>query len=222
MTAVTPVTSQAAALSAAPAATAQGGMIGSDFQTFLQMLTVQMRHQDPLNPMQASDFAVQLATFSGVEQQLRTNQLLEGLTAQMGVAGLADFAGWVGMEARAEMPAAFTGEPIRLAPPILAIAERAELVVRNAFGTEVARRDIPLEAGDYLWDGTGNDGLPLPEGTYSFEVVNYAEGEPVAALAAEVWAVVAEARLQDGTAYLVLPGGVQIAAAAVTALRPPG
>lgn len=221
MTAVAPLSAQTTAQAAAPAAQPRG-LIGSDFQTFLQMLTVQMRHQDPLNPMQASDFAVQLATFSGVEQQLRTNQLLEGLTAQMGVAGLADFAGWVGMEARAVMPAEFTGAPIRIAPPVLAIAERAELVVRNALGEEVDRRDLPLAADDYTWDGIGSDGLPLPEGSYSFEVVSYAQGEPVATLAAEVWAVVAEARLQDGTVYLMMPGGVQIAAAAVTALRPPG
>ena len=35
----------------------------SDYQTFLNMLTVQMRNQDPLNPMNSNEFAVQLATF---------------------------------------------------------------------------------------------------------------------------------------------------------------
>lgn len=204
------------------AAPARRGMIGADFQTFLQMLTVQMRHQDPLNPMQASDFAVQLATFAGVEQQVVTNQLLEGMAAQMGVAGLAEFADWVGMEARAVAPAHFSGEPVRLAPQILAIADRAELVVRNAFGTEVDRREIPLAAGDYLWDGRGADGLPLPEGDYSFELVSFAQGAPVAAAPVEVWARVAEARLQGGVVHLLLAGGVQVPAGAVSALRPPG
>ena len=64
----------------APAAAPQGAekpKISSDFETFLRMLTVQMQNQDPLNPIQSSDFAVQLATFSGVEQQVRTNDLLE-------------------------------------------------------------------------------------------------------------------------------------------------
>ncbi len=211
----------AATAPAAAPAPPRRGMIGADFQTFLQMLTVQMRHQDPLNPMQASDFAVQLATFSGVEQQVLTNQLLEGLTIQMGVAGLANFAGWVGMEAQAVAPAHFAGTPIRLSPPIPAIADRAELVVRNAFGTEVDRREIPLEAGDYLWDGKGSDGLPLPEGSYSFELVSHADGAPIAAAPVPVWSRVAEVRLRDGAVHLLLPGGIEIPAAAVAALRPP-
>ena len=43
----------------------------SDFETFLKMLTVQMQNQDPLNPVESTDYAVQLATFSGVEQNSR-------------------------------------------------------------------------------------------------------------------------------------------------------
>ena len=38
----------------------------SDYETFLKMLTVQMQNQDPLNPVESSDFAAQLATFSSV------------------------------------------------------------------------------------------------------------------------------------------------------------
>ena len=75
-------------------------MISSDFQTFLRMMTAQMQNQDPLNPMEASDFAVQLATFSGVEQQVRSNDLLAGLSDQMSLMGVSQLAGWVGMEAR--------------------------------------------------------------------------------------------------------------------------
>lgn len=60
------------------------GFAGGDFETFLKMLTTQIRNQDPLNPMEGSDFAVQLATFSGVEQQVQTNDLLQKMTDQLG------------------------------------------------------------------------------------------------------------------------------------------
>ena len=66
--------------------------ISSDFETFLKMLTVQMQNQDPLNPVDSSDYAVQLATFSGVEQQAQTNDLLKGLTALDG--GEAEWRRW--------------------------------------------------------------------------------------------------------------------------------
>ena len=44
-----------------------GTVINSDFTMFLKMLTTQIKNQDPLDPMDFTDFAVQLATFSGVE-----------------------------------------------------------------------------------------------------------------------------------------------------------
>ena len=45
-------------------------VISSDFETFLRMLTVQLENQDPLDPTDSADYAMQLATFSGVEQQV--------------------------------------------------------------------------------------------------------------------------------------------------------
>ena len=78
----------------------------TDYITFLQMLTTQMQNQDPLNPMEASDFAVQLATFAGVEQATYTNQLLGAMMSQT---GLSDLGNWVGMEARIYGGAYFDG-----------------------------------------------------------------------------------------------------------------
>ena len=57
--------------------------IGGDFTTFLEMLTVQLKNQDPMNPMESSDFAVQLATFSSVEQQVQTNDLLKEILQEV-------------------------------------------------------------------------------------------------------------------------------------------
>ena len=61
--------------------------ISSDFETFLLMLTTQLENQDPLNPIESQDFAVQLATFSGVEQQVLTNDLLSDLGQGFGSSG---------------------------------------------------------------------------------------------------------------------------------------
>jgi flagellar basal-body rod modification protein FlgD len=199
--------------------TPQKAMIGSDFETFLRMLTTQIRNQDPLNPMQASDFAVQLATFAGVEQQVRSNELLEGLGRQMAITGLAQLAGWVGMQARVAAPVQFAGDPVELYVQPPAYADRAVLVVRNAFGTEVDRRDIPLQPGPLIWNGRGSTGMPLPEGAYSFEVVGFSNGSPVSAAPVESYARIAEARMAGGEVRLLLEGGVEVAASAVTALR---
>src|SRR6056297_409059 len=112
-------------------------VLSSDFETFLKMLTAQMRNQDPLNPVESADFAVQLATFSTVEQQVRTNDLLETLGDRMGAMGMSQLSGWVGMAARAIAPVQFDGAPVTLTVPPVPLADAAQIVARDSTGTIV-------------------------------------------------------------------------------------
>ena len=109
-------------------------LVSSDFDTFLKMMTTQVQNQDPLDPVDSADYAVQLATFSSVEQQVKTNDLLVSLAAQMGGVGLTQAAQWVGMEARVAAPAVFDGSPITLAPNPVANADQTRLIVKDASG----------------------------------------------------------------------------------------
>lgn len=212
----------AGAASARPPATAQARTgVSSDFETFLKMLTAQIQNQDPLNPTPSDEFAVQLATFSSVEQQVLTNDLLEGLTAQLG-GGIAQVAGWVGMEARAEVPVRYDGAAVTLFPRPAPGADAAQLVVRNADGREVARFDVPATSDPVTWDGTGAGGGPVFPGTYGFELVSFANRVPFASTTPAAYDRVAEVRLEDGKAMLVMEGGATVPAAEVTALRQPG
>lgn len=193
--------------------------ISSDFETFLKMLTTQLQNQDPMNPMNSSEFAVQLATFSGVEQQVRTNELLSGLSTQLTGAGLAQYAGWVGMEARVQAPAVYTGQPVTITQHPEPGADRAHLVVRDSQGHEVQRLDTSTAEESVVWSGLDADGIPLPDGQYSLAVESFSDGESLGVTAAEVYATVAEARMTDGEAMLVLESGSEVAAGTVTALR---
>src|SRR5262245_12081217 len=53
----------------------------SNFDTFLTLLTTQLKNQDPLEPMDSSEFTQQLVQFSSVEQQINANKNLETLIA---------------------------------------------------------------------------------------------------------------------------------------------
>lgn len=198
------------------------GVISSDFNTFLRMLTVQMQNQDPLNPIDSADYAVQLATFSGVEQQVKTNELLGALSGQLALSGLAEMASWVGREVRAAMPARFDGAPITLSPNPVATADSAELVVKDAQGREISRSSIPVTAEPIEWAGVAADGSPLPAGLYSFEVVSRSGGQVLRTDPAELYARVAEVRAEGGKTVLVLAGGVTVGSDAVTGLRQAG
>ncbi|MFK5979818.1 MAG: flagellar hook assembly protein FlgD [Rhizobiaceae bacterium] len=50
-----------------------------DYDTFLQLLVAQLKNQDPTEPSDPAEFLSQLASFSGVEQQIQMNTKLDSL-----------------------------------------------------------------------------------------------------------------------------------------------
>ncbi|QBY01917.1 flagellar basal body rod modification protein [Rhodophyticola sp. CCM32] len=196
-------------------------LLTSDFQTFLTMLTTQMQNQDPLNPIESTDFATQLATFSGVEQQIRTNDLLTSLQSSQDLMNMGQLSGWVGMEARAEMPATFTGTPINLVITPDDRADRMALVVRDANGAEIQRLTFAPGDDTITWAGVDADGNPMPQGIYSFTAEAYADDILIEEQPVQVYADVEEALIRDGETWLIMAGGVNIRADQVQGIRNP-
>lgn len=193
--------------------------LSSDFDTFLRMLTAQMQNQDPLNPVDSTDFATQLATFSSVEQQVLTNDLLTQLGEQMGSSTMSQLANWVGMEARAPAPVEFSGAPVSIVPKVAAGADAADLIVRDANGTEVQRLPIALDGAPVEWAGVGDDGTALPSGTYRFDVESRSEGTLIESNPALTYNRITEARVDGQDIMLRLSGGTEILSNLVTGLR---
>ncbi|MEM8801819.1 MAG: flagellar hook capping FlgD N-terminal domain-containing protein [Pseudomonadota bacterium] len=193
----------------------------SDFETFLLMLTTQLENQDPLNPIESQDFAVQLATFSGVEQQVRTNDLLENLSGNLGATGLSQLAGWVGMDARVEAPVYFDGTPVDIALAPDPGSDSAQLIVLDSLGVEVARQEVPLGVDQIEWVGVGQSGRPLPEGTYSLQLASINQGEVTSTKPVSQYARILEARQGFDDIELVISGGSVVSSDSVTGLRAP-
>ena len=220
---MTTITTQGAP-AAVPTAqvTGSGTDIAADFSTFLTLLTTQLRNQDPLNPMNSTEFATQLATFSGVEQQVRTNEHLETLLSRTGVTTLAQLGEWVGMEVLTEAPVNFSGVPVRLHGTAEALAEEAQLVVKTAAGAEVQRLSVPLPVSELTWAGVDGQGAPLPAGEYQFELQSLRQGSVIGTAKMRHHAQVVEVRPNGQAVELHLVGGQVVAADAVTGLRRPG
>lgn len=213
---VSPVTTTS---TTAPTTTRQGAAITSDFDTFLRMLTVQMQNQDPMNPIDSADYAVQLATFSGVEQQVRTNQLLIDMQSRFQQSGMAEMAGWIGREARSAAPVRFDGNPVVLSPAPAPGATEADLVVRDMQGRLIVRESIPASSAPYTWLGGDAAGSPLPPGSYQLSLESRNGDEVLSTVGMEHYARVMEVRSRPEGATLVLEGGVEVLASQVTALR---
>lgn len=196
--------------------------VNSDYETFLLMMTTQIQNQDPLDPMDSNEFAVQLATFSSVEQQVLTNELLSSLNATMGMSGMADLVGWIGNEVRVAAPVYLDGSStLTLSPNPASVADQAVLVVKDLDGVEVARQDIPVSTADYVWNPVDAEGNPLPAGVYTLSLESYSEGNLLGETAIEHYATVEEVRASPSGSTVVFEGGIEVPIVYVTAVRQP-
>ncbi|SFR00600.1 flagellar hook capping FlgD N-terminal domain-containing protein [Poseidonocella sedimentorum] len=221
MTDVTSATS-AAATTATPSTSASGSSpaaITSDFETFLKMLTAQLQNQDPLNPVESTDYAVQLATFSSVEQQVQTNDLLTTLLQQGGYGGLSDYAHWVGMDVKSSAGVAHDGSPVALSFDPLAEGETGSLVIKNDSGMALQRIPLSSGTGAMTWQGEDDNGLPYGDGTYYFSVEVYENGVTSDVRKVMAFDEVVEVRSDSGAVELLLASGGTVSPDEVTAVR---
>ncbi len=220
---IPPTSAAGITAAAAPAAgTAAGSAAlsaGSDFQTFLTLLTAQMRNQDPLKPVESTEFIAQLASFSAVEQQVRTNDRLDLILASLAGGSSAGLAEWIGREVRVPAAASFEGVPVEVEFDPHPEAETATLLVLNAFDQVVARRAIESGATQVTWDGETDTGETAPHGTYRFRIESEAGGQLIATQAGRVFVPVEEVRIVAGAPSLVLASGESVAIGAVMAVR---
>jgi flagellar basal-body rod modification protein FlgD len=196
--------------------------VSSDFETFIKMLTTQAKYQDPLEPLDSSEYAAQLAQFSMVEQQVLSNDLLTAMTSQLGSSTMGQMAGWIGMEARTNGPVLFDTAPITVLPSPPVGAEKMELVVYDVNDREVGRNSLPVSSDPVLWAGVQSGGTPLPEGLYRFEVeATSADGNPLPSSQADTYARIVEVQTQGLEAHVVFEGGAEAPASSISALREP-
>jgi len=151
-------------------------MLASNFETFLTLLTSQLKNQDPLSPVDSNQFTAQLTQMAGVEQQLLTNDLLKSLLAAQGGGGLANAATYIGKEATAAWSATkFTGGEATWSYELASNAASATLQVLDGSGKVVWSGPAPDRTTglhDFTWDGKATSGNNAQNGqVYSLRVV---------------------------------------------------
>jgi len=151
-------------------------MLASNFETFLALLTSQLKNQDPLSPVDSNQFTAQLTQMAGVEQQLLTNELLKSLVAAQGGGGLASAANYIGREATAAWSATkFADGEATWSYEIASNAASVKLEVLDGSGNVVWSGDAPDKTSgvhEFTWDGEATSGNDGQDGeVYSLRVV---------------------------------------------------
>jgi flagellar basal-body rod modification protein FlgD len=147
--------------------------LNTDYNTFLELLTTQLKNQDPLSPMDTNTFTQQLVAMNGVQQQLQTNALLQTLVNQSSGAGPA--IGLIGKTVQASSPTvSMTNGAANWTYELDGAAASATLSVADASGKVVWSQQAPdLTQGQhsFTWNGQTLTGGSLTNGTYTLSVV---------------------------------------------------
>lgn len=192
----------------------QGNRMGKD--EFLKLLTTQMQAQDPLNPMDNTEFVAQLSQFTSLERLENMSQSIEAMAMSTSANTSAQMVSFIGktIDARSDqisLDDAGNASPTRI--DLHGDAYDVQVTITDSEGRVV--RTIELgeqEAGevDVDWDGLEDDGSPLPAGEYTISVK--AESEEGASVGSDVYTArkVSGVSFQGGFPKLELEGDVEI------------
>lgn len=178
-----------------------------DLSRFLTLLTTQLQNQDPLDPMDSSEFTSQLVQFASVEQQIFQNANLEtliNLQETNQVAGLIDF---IDAEVEVEGQAFhYDGFRANMTYNIPNGAEDVTISITDAAGNQVFTADGERAPGvhPFQWDGRSNSGLELPPGAYQFEVNALSNTGELLPVFHTVFGIVTGAGVVDGVTRLFM------------------
>lgn len=158
------------ASSTATLSSTNNGTLAGNFQTFLTLLTTQLKNQNPLSPLDTNQFTQQLVQFAGVEQQLKTNDNLTSLVSLQQTAQSTQALGFVGKTAVVD--GSTTALKNSSATWHLGVATKSNVTVSitSSTGQTVFTGNYSVPAGSnqpFNWNGKGNDGTQWPDGKYT-------------------------------------------------------
>src|ERR1700682_987347 len=164
-----PVSAGATSGAAAVSSALDNTMIASNFTTFLQLLTTQLKNQNPLDPLDTNQFTQQLVQFAQVEQQLKSNDQLTTLVSLEKTAQSTAALAYVGQTVAVDgQTAALTSKhaswTFTVPKPV-----SSTVTIKNATGQTVFTSSYTMQAGaqNFSWDGKDNTGVQWPDGNYT-------------------------------------------------------
>ncbi len=148
--------------------------VADNFDTFLQLLTTQLRNQDPTDPLDTNQFTQQLVQYSEVEQAVKQNETMEKLALLTAANAINGAVGYIGQTV------SYNGETSDLQDGKASWgftskgdAQEAIFTVKDEAGNEVysEKRSIKEGIGSFTWDGRKNDNTTATTGKFKLSVI---------------------------------------------------
>jgi flagellar basal-body rod modification protein FlgD len=222
MTTVAPPLTTTGGTSATSAINNSLASLASNSQTFLTLLTTQLKNQDPTSPLDTNQFTAQLTQMTGVEQQLLSNQLLQQLVSQSSGSGVTGAVGLIGKTVTASGSSATLQKGAATWQYNLgAAASNVSVQVSDSSGNIVYSGAAPAGTGaqTFTWNGKNTAGQQQADGgTYTL-AINASTPTGAAVPVSNAVSGVASAVEEVNGQTMVTIGGVQVPLSAVTAVN---
>jgi flagellar basal-body rod modification protein FlgD len=195
--------------------------LGQD--VFIKLLTTQLKYQDPLQPMESTEFITQLAQFSELDQTIAMKNVMGDVSRSVGSMSNLGVASLIGKEVQVSGSAVphLEGRSESLDYHLGAPAKSVTIKVANSAGDVVRTMVLSSQRmGDntIVWDGRDSNGDLLPSGEYAFSVrAENSVGDTVTS-STFTFGVVTGVHYVDGAPNLVV-NGQEVPAATVSEVR---
>lgn len=197
--------------------------LSADMNTFLTLLTTQLKYQDPLDPMDTAEFTNQLVQYSNVEQSIQTNEKLDTLLS-LNIANL-------GAQA-----VSYIGKTVQVLGDVMPLENgKAKatytldkdvtsviVTVKDMNGKVVYSEQGKITAGthEFTWDGKDSNGNQLEDGAYQISVsTKVPSGETSASVMTTVFGKVTGVASDENNVYVGLGDSVTASLGDIVTIR---
>ena len=189
-------------------AAANKASLAGNFDTFLRILTTQLKNQNPLDPLDTNQFTQQLVQFAGVEQQINMNQQLTTLVALQKATQTTSAMSFLGSTATVD------GTTTKLTNGAASWSfavdkpSTATINIKSSNGALAYSGSYPLTPGaqNFNWDGRGNNGVKWPDGDYTLTVTAKDASGATVAVSTEIEGTVDSVDLTQNPPVLKIGG----------------
>ena len=203
----------------------QSVKLADDFSDFLTLLTTQLQNQDPLAPMDSTEFTNQLVQFSQVEQSINTNQKLDDLLS-LQLASISSVAlGYVGLDATYSSSEMYWDgtKSVNINYALQEEARIAKVNIYSESGQLLRSMDAPKSVGTHkvIWDGKDNNGNTVETGTYNIRIDAADTKDKPISVSTAVSGTVRGIESQNGVIYLLVGERAIALNTVIQATKPP-
>lgn len=194
--------------------------LSANYELFLSLQTTQIQNQDPLDPMDSSQYTEQLVQYSSVEQAIKQNENLEKIIAEITAGQQSSYVSYLGAEVSASGDTAILANGAAEWKVSVTEDVSGTVEIRNEDGETVYTGQVALGADDsvYEWDGKMNGGEAAPAGTYSASFVVANGDGKTRSVSTDITGIVDEIDV-TGSEPILKIGNLEVPVSAVTSVR---